>query len=95
MWLRDKIQWSYWRICLFDLPERGFFFFAEDNAHHIAPQGFVLNTNVDHHIFLLARLSMESQRKRHSISTCHKIEIILTPSLINAYYEPQLKSSTH
>lgn len=47
MWLRDKIQWSYWRICLFDLPERGFFFFAEDNAHHIAPQGFVLNTNVD------------------------------------------------
>lgn len=50
MWLRDKIQWSYWRICLFDLPERGFFF-AEDNAHHIAPQGFVLNTNVDHQIF--------------------------------------------
>lgn len=94
MWLRDKIQWSYWRICLFDLQERGFFF-AEDNAHHIAPQGFVLNTNVDHQIFLLARLSMESQRKRHSISTCHKIEIILTPSLINAYYEPQLKSSTH
>lgn len=71
------------------------FFFAEDHAHHIAPQGFVLNTNVDHQIFLLARLSMESQRKRHSISTCHKIEIILTPSLINAYYEPQLKSSTH